>query len=118
MIKTVPALILAAQLATPVAERAPQFNVEPTCKGAATASAAIRSDRDVCIQKENAARAELDKQWASFPGPDRSRCVSSTASGGIPSYIQLLTCLETAKQARDLPKDDLMRSTTGTGIMR
>ena len=116
MINSIPALILAAQLATPVADRAPQFNTEPTCRGAATASTAIRSDRDVCMQKEQAARAELDKHWVGFPAPDRSRCVSSTAAGGIPSYIQLLTCLETAKQARELPKDDpLMQSTTGLG---
>ena len=82
MINSIPALILAAQLATPVADRAPQFNTEPTCRGAATASTAIRSDRDVCMQKEQAARTELDKQWAGFPAPDRSRCVSSTAAGG------------------------------------
>jgi hypothetical protein len=111
----IPALILAAQLATPVADRAPQFNTEPTCRGAATASTAIRSDRDVCMQKEKDARAELDRQWTGFPAPDRSRCVEGTAAGGIPSYVELLTCLEMAKQARTLPKDELMRSTTGMG---
>jgi hypothetical protein len=111
----IPALILTAQLATPVADRAPQFNTEPTCRGAATASTAIRSDRDVCMQKEKDARAELDRQWAGFPAPDRSRCVEGTAAGGIPSYVELLTCLEMAKQARNLPKDELMRSTTGMG---
>ena len=56
----VPAMILVAQIAMPVADRVPQFNLEPTCKGAATASAAIRSDKDVCLQKEQqgARRAE------------------------------------------------------------
>jgi len=118
MIHSIPVLILAAQLATPVAERggAPSFNTEPTCRGAATASNAIKSSLDVCMQKEKAARDELDKQWASFAAPDRARCVTGTQAGGIPSYVELLTCLEMAKEARNLPKDDaLSRSTTGMG---
>ncbi len=117
MINSIPALILAAQLATPVADRSPQFNTEPTCRGAATASSAIRSDRDVCKKKEQAARDELDKQWASFAAPDRARCVTGTQAGGIPSYVELLTCLEMAKEARNLPKDDGLfprSTTTGT----
>ncbi len=109
----VPALILAAQLATPVAERVPQFNIEPTCQGAATASAAIRSTKDICLQKEKQARDDVARQWADFPSADRGRCVQSTAAGGIPSYVQLLTCLESAKLARELPKDYDTRTTTG-----
>ena len=116
MFHSIPALILAAQLATPVADRSPQFNTEPTCRGAATAPMpATSSDRDVCLQKEKEARAEVDKQWTSFVAPDRSRCVEGTRAGGIPSYVELLTCLEMAKEARNLPKDDgLKRSTTGS----
>lgn len=109
----VPALILAAQLATPVADRVPQFNIEPTCQGAATASPAIRSTKDICLQKEKQARDDVARQWADFPAPDRGRCVQSTAAGGIPSYVQLLTCLESAKLARQLPKDYETRTTTG-----
>jgi hypothetical protein len=111
----IPAMLLAAQLATPVAERVPQFNIEPTCQGAATASQAIRSTRDICLEKEKQARDDLGRQWADFPAADRGRCVQSTAAGGIPSYVQLLTCLESAKLARQLPKDYETRTTTGAG---
>jgi hypothetical protein len=109
----IPALVLAAQIAMPVAERAPQLNVEPTCNGAATASAAIRSEKQICLEKEKKAREELDRQWANFPAADRSRCIQSTNAGGIPSYVELLTCVEIAKQARELPKDFDRRTTTG-----
>jgi hypothetical protein len=108
-----PAMLLAAQIALPVADRVPQFNVEPTCRGAATASAAIRSDKDICIKKELQARDDLAGQWSGFQAADRARCVTSASAGGIPSYVQLLTCLETAKAVRELPKDDSLRSTTG-----
>lgn len=111
----VPALILAAQLATPVADRVPQFNIEPTCQGAASASAAIRSTKDICLEKEKKARDDIGQQWADFPAADRGRCVQSTSAGGIPSYVQLLTCLESAKLARQLPKDYETRTTTGVG---
>ena len=67
----VPAMILVAQIAMPVADRVPQFNLEPTCKGAATASTAIRSDKDVCLQKEQQARDDLSQQWANFAAADK-----------------------------------------------
>jgi hypothetical protein len=117
MIIPIPAMILAAQLAIPVADGPPQFNLEPTCRGATTGSATIRGDKEICQRKENQARDELSGQWANFPGGDRSRCIQSTSAGGIPSYVELLTCLEIAKQARELPKDD-GRTTTGAASSR
>ncbi len=118
MIVLIPAVILAAQIAMPVANRTPQFNIEPTCKGAANASIAMRSERELCLEKEKKARLELDRQWADFPGGDRGRCIQSTSAGGIPSYVELLTCLEIARQVRELPKDDGLRATTGAAPSR
>jgi hypothetical protein len=113
----IPAIMLASQLALPVADRAPQFNIEPTCRGADSASPAAGSQKNICQEKEKQARDDLNRQWANFPGADRGRCVESTSAGGIPSYVELLTCLEMAKHARDLPKDDGL-STTGAAIVR
>jgi len=117
MIFPIPAMILAIQIATPVADGVPQFNTEPTCRGAGTASTAISGAKETCLAKDKQARDDLQRQWAVFPAADRSRCIGSTAAGGIPSYVQLLTCLETAKLARELPKDN-MRSTTGAAPSR
>jgi hypothetical protein len=134
MIPTATALLLAAQLATPqsatlvadrVANRAPAFNTDPTCQGAGTAdvgsgpmtASRLTSDHDICKKKESDARAELDGKWTKYPAADRALCVSSTASGGVPSYVELLTCLEMEQQARQLPKEDKMESTTtGSGV--
>jgi hypothetical protein len=92
--------------------------MEPTCRGAATGANMPGDQKQKCLEKEKQARAELDRQWASFPGGDRGRCVLSTTSGGIPSYVQLLTCLETAKQVRDLANKskDTAPVTTGQGV--
>ena len=113
----VPAMILAAQIAMPVADRVPQFNLEPTCQGAATASAAIRSTKDVCLQKEQQARDDLTGNGR-VCRRRQGRCVQSASAGGIASYVQLLTCLEMAKLARELPKDDGLRTTTGAAPAR
>jgi len=113
----IPAMLLAVQLATPAADGVPQFNTEPTCRGAGTASNAVSGAKEVCLKKEKQARDDLARQWAGFPAADRSRCVSSTSSGGIPSYVQLLTCLETAKLVRELPKENV-RATTGAAPSR
>jgi hypothetical protein len=113
----IPAMLLAIQIATPVADGVPQFNTEPTCRGAGSASNTISGAKEACLAKEKQARDDLARQWAVFPAADRNRCVGSTRSGGIPSYVQLLTCLETAKLARELPKDN-MRATTGAAPAR
>ena len=45
-------------------------------------------------------------------GRRQTRCVAKTHMGGPPSYIEVLTCLELALAARELPKDD------NTGLSR
>ena len=43
----IPAMLLALQLATPAADGVPQFNTEPTCRGAGTASNAVSGATEV-----------------------------------------------------------------------
>lgn len=114
------AFALASHLVIAVADKVPTLNLAPSCRGAAQV-AVPRADghvpsaseiRETCLAKERAARAELSRQWQDFASDHRASCVRSTAAGGIPSYIELLTCLEIADQARKLP-DEPLRGTTG-----
>lgn len=113
---------LAGHFLIAAADKVPVLNLEPSCRGAAQV-AVPKADgqmpsaaemRQTCMEKEQAARDELAKQWTNFTGDHRASCIRSTAAGGIPSYIELLTCLEIADQARKLP-DEPMRGTTGMG---
>ncbi len=103
------AVVLGAQLAMPVADNVPEFDVMPSCRGA---SQAAISNRDLasCLQQERNAREELSRDWAQFPARDRTTCMHSTSMGGIPSYVEMLTCLEIARDVRSLPD-----ATTGSG---
>jgi len=56
-----------------------------------------------CEHDENNARATLEKEWSQFTPSDQARCVRLVTLGGGPSYAELLTCLEMAKQVRELP---------------
>jgi hypothetical protein len=40
----------------------------------------------------------------------RTGCVRFSSLGGSPSYVELLTCLEMAKQAKELPEASKMRT--------
>src|SRR5262245_18002063 len=104
---------LAASLAAASAREPPRFDAAPGCRAGANSGVAPRSDIDACLRSEQDARAALARLWSEFAAADKSRCVEKTHMGGPPSYIEVLTCLELARDARKLPKDDNTGLSTG-----
>jgi hypothetical protein len=43
--------------------------------------------------------------WSQFSTAQRSQCAGFAALDRAPSYVELLTCLEIAKQAKELPEE-------------
>jgi hypothetical protein len=107
-------LLMAGPLAAGAQDRVPDLNVEPTCRGTETTAAGFGRGAEVCTRTELGARDELTKQWSEFPAADRRRCVQLATMTNIPSYVQVLTCLEMAREAKNLP-DRRERSTVGSG---
>lgn len=114
--------VVAGHLVIAVSDNVPKLNVEPSCRGAAQV-AVPKADgqmpsaaevRETCLGKERDAREQLTRQWKNFTAEHRASCIRSTSAGGTPSYVELLTCLEIAEEARKLP-DEPLRSTTGLG---
>jgi hypothetical protein len=99
-------LPLAAQLLLPVADHVPSLNVRPSCVAAASAAGAVRQNVQSCLDSEQHARDELVKQWGEFAPPDRARCVLEATLGGEPTYTELITCLEMARDARKMPESN------------
>ena len=94
------AAILSSQLIVAVANRVPNFDFLPGCQLAVTVTtAALKS----CIRDERNARKTLIKSWARFAPQDQMKCSEETNLGGPPSYVELLTCLQIAADARKLP---------------
>jgi hypothetical protein len=46
----------------------------------------------------------LQKQWSQLRETERRECIEEADINGTPSYVDLLTCLQLAKDTRQLPK--------------
>lgn len=93
------ALVVGMQLLTAVADEVPAFDLNPTCNAAPIAGIRPRS-RESCMNEELRARDRISESWNNIPIGDRSSCVASASSSPSRSYVQLLTCLELAADAR------------------
>ena len=100
--------LAAAQTSAPAAragDGVPRFDVTPGCRAGTQSGINARANMESCIESENAARDKLVKEWSQFVAADRVRCVDETNMGGPPSYVEVLTCLEMARDARALRRD-------------
>jgi LAS superfamily LD-carboxypeptidase LdcB len=102
MISALPAIALGGLLLVASSDRVPTLNTAPTCAGANGDLSATRTVPK-CRESEQQARDALAAQWSNFPAADKAECVAETSIGGFPSYVQVLTCLEMARDARKLP---------------
>jgi hypothetical protein len=106
------AALVAAPFVIGVADPVPKFNLNAICAGEG-----MRGP-DVCIKTETAAHDDLAKQWAQFPAADRARCVQLATMSKMPSYVQVLTCLEMARDARQINAPGRSGSTSSSSQPR
>src|SRR5262245_6108586 len=115
MLKFMVPALLSASVVIPVAGNPPTLAVEAGCRETARMDPLGVVTVQTCMQQESDAREQLVKSWDTFSGTDRSHCRSLTKTGGMPSYVELLTCLEMSRDARQLRKQD---PTTGMGSIQ
>jgi hypothetical protein len=96
-----------------VADSVPKFDVERTCRAAVGEAGVPGGDSAECQRDEQDARSKLGKDWSQYSASQRSQCDGLVTTGGAPSYVELLTCLEMAKQAKELPDDSKMGDSVG-----
>jgi hypothetical protein len=78
---------------------APTLNVQATCRATPAVNLDQQATYDNCMRSENAARDKLNKTWAKMRVDWRSTCLKTTTLGGVPSYVELLTCVEMREAA-------------------
>jgi hypothetical protein len=95
-------IVLGAQLAVPVADGVPRFDIARGCKLDVAATAGLSVDQSIksCMNDEQKAKKQLAGQWSKFPAPSRASCTSQESIGGTPSYVSLQTCLQMGQWAR------------------
>jgi hypothetical protein len=99
------ALLFGSQLLIAVADDVPNIDVKRTCRNAAAVTGTLtQQDIDSCVADEQGARDQLVKEWAQFSGVSKTRCVRASAEY-LPSYVEVLTCLSMARDAKGLPEE-------------
>jgi len=106
------AVAFGTQVYRVAADEVPTYDVQKTCKtdtqayqgpGTATLGSNTASG---CVADEQTARATLVSQWTQFATDSKSECmqVVGNVAVGLQSYVELLTCLQMAKDVKSLPK--------------
>jgi hypothetical protein len=104
MLLHLPIAIMVALSPIAVSDSVPQFDIVRECRFEGGSIATF----DRCSQDEAAALSELKTKWTKFGSTDQKTCMATTRIGGFASYVDLLTCLEMARDvvsANNNPQD-------------
>ena len=87
------------------ADDVPTFDVRKNCKTDVQAYSTAGTVAS-CLADEQTARTTLVSQWTQFAPESRTRCTRLVSDiAGSQSYVELLTCLQMAKDVKGLPKE-------------
>jgi hypothetical protein len=99
-------LLVSSQLLIAVADVTPKIDIKKTCRSAANVTGTLtHQDIDACIADEQGARDELAQSWRHFSAASKAQCIH-LSTDYLPSYIEALTCLSMARDAKKIPRDD------------
>jgi hypothetical protein len=94
MLVHLPIVILASLHPVAAVDSVPKFDIARECQFEDA------TKHDHCEMDEKQARDHLQSEWAQFTPSDKAQCIHETTMGGTSSYVELLTCLEMARDAR------------------
>ena len=107
------ALSLGAECVSALADTPPKLDVGPSCKAAAGYAGLMGRDKASCMSDESEALNVLSKNWSQYSSFDKTDCVGMVKTGGPPSYVELLSCLEMMRDVAAIHKSE-PQTTTAT----
>ncbi len=102
MFRHLPIAMIATLSPVAVSDAVPTFDIVKECRFESQWPDGVSTDVvtttafDRCSRDEVDARERLQQKWTQFVAADKSTCLIETNVGGLPSYVELLTCLELA----------------------
>lgn len=81
----------------PIADSPPRFDIAASCRDVGKSGVDVGRPASACRDDEERARDALAARWARYQPAARTTCVEGATSGGPPSYVEVLTCLEMKK---------------------
>jgi hypothetical protein len=94
-------LLFGLPIATAAADNPPKLDVMPTCNAAAQFSVGATRDKESCLEDEHEAESVLAQNWSKYNANDKIQCVGTVKTGGAASYVELLSCLEVMRDAKE-----------------
>ena len=105
MVTALAAVSFGAPVSIAAADEVPTYDVRKSCKVDLQSYSTAQTNSG-CLADEQNARATLVSQWTQYTPESRSRCSSMVGNvAGPQSYVELLTCLQMAKDVKGLPKE-------------
>jgi hypothetical protein len=97
------ALLAPASVGLAAVAAMPSLNIAPTCESEGRKTMALgNSSIEACKRSEMEARHGLSKKWSHYEATDRTTCMGRISHGGHPSYVELQSCLESFRHAREI----------------
>jgi hypothetical protein len=96
-------LLFALQFTTAFADGPPKLDVTRTCNGAAQATGRAK---EACLEDEQVGQRTLAKKWSKYRADNKTRCIALVQTGGVPSYVELLSCLDALQDAKGVREGD------------
>jgi hypothetical protein len=84
----------------------PTLQVGPSCEAAGRGAVVLGRNKEACMADENAALSTLRQNWAKYAANDKTLCIGMESTGGPASYVELLSCLEVNRDAREIQSAD------------
>lgn len=72
----------------------PELDYASTCKATPPVAMDQKQTLNSCLTDEKRAKADLPKQWDRSKPEWKTSCLRQTTLGNLPSYVELITCLE------------------------
>jgi hypothetical protein len=99
-----------AQIAPVRADNPPKLKVETSCEAAGRGAVMLGRNKEACLADETTAQDTLKQNWSKYSAVDKTQCVGMATNGGPPSYVELLSCLEIMRDARNIRNADPLES--------
>jgi hypothetical protein len=88
----------------------PTLEVGPSCEAAGRGSVVLGRDKKACLADETTAQDTLKQNWSKYAATDKTECIGMVATGGPASYVELLSCVEILRDARNIRNADALES--------
>jgi hypothetical protein len=88
----------------------PTLNVGPSCEAAGMGSVVLGRNKESCLADETTAQDTLKQNWSKYAANDKTECVGMVKTGGPPSYVELLSCVEILRDARNIRNADALEA--------